>query len=366
MASPDPLRSDRNRLRAVDLPKAAPALMRRRPPWLTPILAAAALLAAGAGAWLLARPTPVQTVAARIGPAIQSVYASGVVDFVRQARIAPVINAPIRAVRVAEGQDVRAGQVLVELAAGPEEATALQLEAQASQAHAAFTRTDRLFRRGFAAAAARDDAWRQFEAATAAARAARERLRDYRITAPFAGRVLRRDAEPGDLAHVGTPLFVLADPASLRITADIDERDAGRMRAGLAALVRSDAFPGRQFSARVSEVTPQGDATARIFRARLSLEPGSPLRPGMTVEVNIVVSRRDNAVLAPANALREGAVWIVEKDRARRRPVQIGVQGPDQIEIRSGLRAGEQVVIKPPANLKDGARVSARAVLTPG
>jgi RND family efflux transporter MFP subunit len=344
----------------VNLPKAAAAQLRRRPRWLIAALAAAAVVVIGAGLWQLFKPISVHVVAARTGPAIESVYASGVVDFVRQARIASVVNAAIRSVRVAEGQNVRAGQVLVELVSGSEEATALQLEAQASQARAAFNRTERLYRQDFASAAAREDALRQYQAASAAARAARERLRDYRITAPFAGRVLRRDAEPGDLARVGTPLFVVADTTSLRITADIDERDAGRMQPGLEALVRSDAFPGRQFPARVTEVTPQGDATARVFRARLSLDPASPLRPGMTVEINIVLNRRENAVLAPANSVRDGALWVVADGRAHRRQVQTGVQDAERVEIMSGLRASEQVIIDPPAHLRDGARVSVR------
>jgi RND family efflux transporter MFP subunit len=339
---------------------AAPPLWKRRR-WLVRALVALVVFAVVSGVWLATRPIPVSAATVRTGPAIESVYASGVVDFVRQARIAPVVNAPIRTVRVVEGDDVRAGQVLVELVAGPEEATALQLEAQASQARAAFNRTDRLFRLNFAAEASREDALRQYQAAAAAARAARERLRDYRIAAPFNARVLRRDAEPGDLAQVGKILFVLADPASLRITADIDERDAGRMREGLEALVRSDAFPGRQFPARVVEFTPQGDAQSRVFRARLRLDPRSALRPGMTVEVNIVLSRRNGAVLAPANSVRDGAVWIVADGRARKRAIKAGVQGGQRIEIRSGLRPGDQVVVDPPANLRDGARVTVRS-----
>ncbi len=321
----------------------------------------AALIVLALGALLLARAPEVEVARSRAGPAIESVYASGVVDFVRQARVAPVINAPIRAVRVREGDQVRAGQILVELVAGPEEATALQLDAQAAQARAAYARTDRLYQKGFAAAAAREDALRLYQAAAAAARAAHERLRDFKIAAPFSGWVLRRDAERGDMAKVGAPLFVIADPASLRITADIDERDAGRVRSGLEALARSDAFPGRQFPARVTELTPQGDATARVFRARLRLDPDSLLRPGMTVEVNIILNRRDNAVLAPTNAVRDGVVWVVEDGRAYRRPVQIGIQDADRTEIRSGLVEEEVVIIDPPSRLKDGARVRLRA-----
>jgi RND family efflux transporter MFP subunit len=163
------------------------------------------------------------------------------------------------------------------------------------------------------------------------------------------------------MAQVGTPLVVVADLASLRITADIDERDAGRMHPGLDALVHADAFPGRQFPARVTEFTPQGDPTARVFRARLSLNPRSLLRPGMTVEINIILNRHDRAVLVPTNAVRNGVVWVVADHRARRRPVVSGVQDAQQIEIVSGARAGEQVIVNPPANLTDGARVSSRA-----
>lgn len=328
-------------------------------PWL--LLAVVVSLGLGAGLWNVLKPVSVEISVARTGQAIESVYASGIVDFVRQAKIAPVVNVPIRAVRVTEGQTVRAGQPLVDLVAGAEEATALQLAAQATQARSAFNRVDRLYRQSFASPAAREDAMREYEAAEAAARAGRERLRDFHITAPFAGRILRRDAEPGNMAQVGVPLIVIADPSSLRITADIDERDAGRVRPGLHALAHADAFPGQQFPARVTEFTPQGDPAARVFRARLGLDPNSLLRPGMTVEINIVLDRRDDAVLAPRTAVRNGAIWVLVDHRARRRKVVTGIQDSNQIEIVSGVRSGEQVIISPPASLKDGARVSARA-----
>lgn len=323
------------------------------------------LIAAGVAALIaivalivLLRPTSVTTAPVRIGPAVESVYASGVVDFVRQARVAPVVTSPIRAVRVTEGQNVTRGQMLAELVDGPELATALQLDAQAMQARALARRTQALFARGFAAEAARDDTLRQAEASEAAARAGRARLDDYRIRAPFAGRVMRRDAEPGDLATPAQPLFIIADPTSLRITADVDERDAGRLQENMEALVRADAFPDQTFQARVSEVTPQGDSTGRIFRARLALEDGVPLRPGMTVEINIVLAQRDNALLAPTSALRDGAVFVIENGAAKRRVVRVGVQGARETEILEGLAQGAQVIVDPPATLRDGARVS--------
>lgn len=333
----------------------ARARRRRLGVWLAIGLVLAA--AAAAALWFVLRPPQVQAAAATTGPAVESVYASGVVDFVRQARITPVVSSPIRRVLAAEGADVRPGQVLAELVDDPEEAAFQQLRVQAEQARSALSRTDFLFQRGFAAPAAREMALRQYQAAAAAAEAARARLADYRIVAPFAGRVMRRDAEPGDVAAPGQPLFVIADPSTLRITADVDERDAGRLHPGLEALIRTDAFAGRTFRAWVAEITPQGDSSGRVFRARLGVEPQVVLRPGMTVEINIILARRDRAVLAPTRALAETHVWVFDGERVRRRGVTLGVRGAEQTEITSGLRAGERVVLDPPATLRDGQTV---------
>lgn len=333
---------------------------RRRRSWVSLFLVLAAVAASGSGAWVLLRPASVQVATAATGETVDAVYASGVVEYVRQARIAPVVTAPIRAVLVTEGQAVAPGQTLAQLDDGPQEATALQLEAQAGLARAAARRTTRLYAAGFAARAADEDARSQLAAAEQAARSARVRLEDYRIKAPFAGKVLRRDAEPGDMATVGKSMFVVAVPDALRVTADVDERDVGRLAAGQEAVIRSDAFPGQVFAARITEITPQGDATGRVFRARLALSPKSVLRPGMTVEANLVVARRPAALLIPTAALKDGAVFVIDGDHARRRTVETGVQGTARTEVVHGLKPGERVVLSPPADLKDGDRVAVR------
>jgi RND family efflux transporter MFP subunit len=340
----------------------------RRPKRRRLLMAALILLAVAgisAGTWWWLRPLAVTVGAVTRGEAVDAVYASGVVEYVRQARVAPAVTAPIRQVLVTEGQAVRKGQALAQLDDGPQQGVTLQLEAQAQLARANARRTDRLFRAGFAAAAAEEDAGNSLAAAEAAAGGARAHLADYRIAAPFPGKVLRRDAEPGDLATPGTPLFVIADTSALRVTADVDERDVGHLAVGQEAVLRADAFAGETFPARVAEITPQGDSTGRVFRARLHLDPATRLRPGMTVEANLVTARRSGAVLVPTAAIRDGAVWRVEdpagQARARRQPIRIGAQGADRTEVLSGLAPGTRVVLAPPAGLKDGARISIRA-----
>jgi multidrug efflux pump subunit AcrA (membrane-fusion protein) len=81
----------------------------------------------------------------------------------------------------------------------------------------------------------------------------------------------------------------------------------------------------------------------------------------MTVESNLVTGRRDGAVLAPSRAVRDGAVWVAEGERAHKRAVRLGVQGAERSEVTAGLKPGEVVILDPPATLKEGARVKAKA-----
>jgi RND family efflux transporter MFP subunit len=317
-------------------------------------LIALALLALGV---VVFRPPLVDVVAAQSGEAVDVVYATGVVEHVRQARISPVVTAPIVRVYGEEAEAVARGAVLAQLEDGPARATASQMESEAWVARLSAARTERLYRLDFASRAAWDDARGRRDAAVAAARAARARLADYTVRAPFAGVVLRRDAEPGDQATPSRILFVIAAPSSLRVTAELDERDIARLALGQSAMIQADAFPGRTFPARVTDLTPQGDSDTRTFRVRLSLDPDTDLRAGLTVQANIICGQRPDAILAPTQALRGDVLFVVRDGRAERRTVLRGATGADMVEIREGLALGELVILRPPESLRDGARV---------
>jgi RND family efflux transporter MFP subunit len=262
-----------------------------------------------------AAPPLVNTARVARAEAMDVVYATGVVDYARQARIAPVVAAPLRRVFAEEGAKVAAGALLAQLEDSGQRAAVTQAEAQASIARLSAGRVEQLFASGYASHAALDEARHQRTGANAAVAAARARANDYAIRAPFAGTILRRDAEPGDMATPSNALFVLADVLSLRITADLDERDVARAAVGQNALVHADSFPGRTFDAKVTTLTPQGDSATRVFRVRLFLPADTALRPGMSVEVNIISGRRDNALAAPKDSVRDGAVWVVQGNR---------------------------------------------------
>ncbi len=322
------------------------------------VIAAALVLAALAGgAWLALRPPAVELVSPERGPAVVAVYATGTVEPAVAASIAPQATGRIAALLAEEGQSVEAGQVLARLEDRQVRARLQELEARARFAAAEARRVEDLHDRGHASAHARDLAVSEAEAARAAAAAAAQQIADLALVSPIAGTVLRRDGDVGEVVSAGTPVFRIGQLDTLRVEARVDEEDIPLVAVGQKALVATDAFPERVFTGRVDEVTPRGDPVARSFRVRIGLPSDVPLYPGMTAEVNIIAAERADALLLPAGAVRDGAVWVVEDGRARRIPVRIGVVGDGRVEIRGGLSGETPVIADPPAGLVDGARV---------
>jgi RND family efflux transporter MFP subunit len=249
----------------------------------------------------------------------------------------------------------------------------MEAEARAAFAEEDLIRTRILVTRDIAARATLERAERDARAARATADAARQRLEDYVVRAPIDGMVLRRDAEVGEVVDTPASLFWIGEPRPLRVTAEVDEEDIARVEPGQRALLRADAFPGRVLAGEVAHITPKGDTTRKAYRVRLSLPEDTPLMIGMTVEANLVLRETAHAVLVPPSAVtmqgatpngtnapppsagstRNAVIWVVEKERARRREVELGVQGPRAIEVRRGLAAGEVVVLDAPPDLRE-------------
>lgn len=321
----------------------------------------AAALGAAALWWMLAaRPAAVFVAEARIGPAVEAVYATGTVEPVRSVRIQSLVAERIEAVEVEEGDEVGEGAVLVRL-----DDRALRAEVEKGEADLRFlraelARNETLAEKGIVSARIEERARSELDRASAALDAARGRLDDYALKAPMAGVVLRRDAEPGEIAKPGDTLVHIGRPRPARVVAEIDEEDIPRVAVGQRAVIRADAFGDRVMEGRVSAVTPLGDVGNRSFRVRVALPDDSPLRLGMTVEVNVLVRTDERAVLVPEAALADGGVFAVVDGRAERRPVEVGVVGDGWAEIRAGVEVGETVILAPPDGLADGAPVRVR------
>lgn len=200
--------------------------------------------------------------------------------------------------------------------------------------------------------------------ATAARELAAAKLAQTTIRADAAATILTRTVEPGDVVQPGKTLLTLATAGETRITAQIDEKNLPFVKAGDAALASADAFPDAKFKAEVYYVAPSVDVQRGAVEARLRVpEPPAHLRADMTLSVEIVGARKDNALVVPLNAVRGVAnggssVLTVNAGKAATRAVRLGLRGGGKVEIVDGLQAGEQVIVN--AAIVPGARVRGR------
>lgn len=194
----------------------------------------------------------------------------------------------------------------------------------------------------------------ELAAARAAANARAQRLADMTIVAPFAGIVLRKEGEIGEVVQPGDVLVWLGEPPPYWISADVDEEDIPQVHLDHEVLITADAFPGQVLKGEVVEITPMGDVVNKQYRVRVGLPMDSPLLVGMTVEVNVIVRRETDALLIPDTAVRGGSVFQVENGRAVQREVKVGVFGRDRVEVLAGLAEGDLVIAQPPAVLANG------------
>lgn len=323
------------------------------------ILASLAVASALGAWWWLQRPLPVTTARIVQGSAADVIYATGLVEPDRWAEVTSLVQARITETCRCEGHFVELGTVLFRLDESAARSNVEELEAGLELAQKNLQRATDLRRRGIATEERVDEATAGVGQMLAAVAAARSRLRDYVIAAPMAGQVLRLDGEIGEVARPGEPLAWVGQPRPLLVNAAVNEEDIPRVARGQRALLKVDAFPGQELEAVVDRITPMGDPELKTYRVRLALPEDTPLFVGMTVEVNIVVRTVPDALLAPAPALVDGAVFVVGADgRARRRPVETGIVGAVAVELTGGVEAGETVVSPVPGGLGDGDKVS--------
>jgi RND family efflux transporter MFP subunit len=336
-----------------------PSPERSRSRRLRPAILFLLLAALAGGGWLLwqGRPAIVTTATAHVGPAAALVYATGFVEPEHPVSVGARVTAPVLRVLVDEGDHIRRGQPLATLESEQQQGLVAQAAAQRRQAVLDEARKVTLFGQGWVTRAARDAAVATADSARAAERSTRGQLDQYVVRAGIDGIVLKRDVEPGSLVTPANVLFVLGNPNRARITATIDERDVPLIHVGQPALMKNDAWPGRVIRGHVTELTPAGDPLQRAFRARLGLDEATTLPFGMTLEVNIVTDQTDHALLVPAQAVKDGRLWVARAGRAYSRKVAIGIAGADQIQILRGLKPDERIILDPPAGLREAGRI---------
>lgn len=264
-----------------------------------------------------------------------------------------------------EGAQVAAGDPLAVILATVEEAqTAVDVararaaRAEATEARLSYQRTRTLHARGFAsnaaldaARAALDTAEANVMAASASVRASAERAREFTIRAPMAGVVLVRPIDNGQVVGAGETLFELGSATGVEIRAEVEEAYAEALSPGQSARAALSGSP-ESFQARVTEVSPRVDSSTGGRTVRLSPVDTRVLAPGRSVDVTIVVARRQGAIVVPRRAVVDATaapkVYVVDAEGiVRARSITV-VRWPSvNAIVESGLNAGDRVVLEP-------------------
>jgi RND family efflux transporter MFP subunit len=383
--------------------------------WQRLVIVVALLAVLGGGGYYmflgqaLAVATATAKAPAATADAVPVLEAAGYITARREATVSSKITGRLAEVLIEEGESVAAGQVLarlddVDARAALELAQARltaaraqlgQIEAQLEQARRDARRQQELREKRLNSEQALETARTQvltlsaeLEAQRGQVGVAEAQLRVARVDhdntivrAPFAGVIVAKAAQPGEIVSpisagggfTRTGIGTIVDMDSLEIEVDVNEAYINRVKPRQPVQAVLDAYPDWKIPAAVIAIIPTADRSKATVKVRIALEQKDPrIVPDMGVRVAFLddhpggkPTRSLRGVLVPASAVvqRDGAsvVFVVEGNRARLRPITTGAGGGDFRLVEDGLDSGERVVIDPPAGLGDGMRIAPRA-----
>ncbi|HUV36710.1 MAG TPA: efflux RND transporter periplasmic adaptor subunit [Patescibacteria group bacterium] len=373
------------------------------------LAAAAVVIVIAVSWWLAGRRTPVvevATVRSGGGGAAAILNASGYVTPRRRATVSAKITGKIEEVFIEEGMAVEEGQVLARLDDLDAVASLRSAEAEYAVARAALTeievqlvnarrtleRQKELRERDLNTEEDLDYAETAVSGLEAQITLARRRIvsaerivaiakrgvENCTIRAPFAGIVVSKDAQPGEMVspisagggYTRTGIATIVDMASIEIEVDVNESYIARVEPGQRVEATLDAYPDWRIPASVRTIIPTADRQKATVKVRIAFDELDPrILPDMGAKVAFL--ERDatgepvevKATVPRAAVRQEGGadvVFVVKDGSVERRTISIGARRGDEIEVTAGLRGGERVVVRGPDGLRDGQRVKVK------
>jgi len=394
---------DLSRLRIDrDAPRAASR--RRFRWWWLPVIA----VVAGAAYWLYARNAPLAVDTATVSQAYPSqgqtlLNATGYVVAQRKAAVASKATGRLEWLNVREGSKVKAGEVLARLESNDvtaqmqqaaasvrvAEANLEQGEVELKDAARAMERSRDLLAKNFVSAAAHDVVVARHEKAKAALsgykasiavaqanlRVAQVAVEQTLIRAPFDGVVLTKNANVGDVitpfsSALGSQAAVvtMADMSTLEVEADVSEANLAKVKVGQPCEIQLDALPDQRFRGVVQRTVPTVDRAKATVMVKVRFVDADPrILPEMSAKVAFLEKempegeRSARTVVQPAAIIeRDGGsvLFVIRDGKALQVAVKPGLKIGDLVEVGGKVAAGDKVVLRPPAGLRDGASVA--------
>lgn len=304
----------------------------------------------------------VETARVQVEPLVESIRAVGSLLPDEAVTVTSEIAGRVERIAFREGQPVAAGDLLVQLDASVLKAELARSRSELTLARANNERFSKLAREGMASPRSRDEALAALQAAEAGIALAEARIAKTTIRAPLSGVVGLRSMSAGAYLEPGDAIVELADTDPAKLDFRVPELALSTLRNGQKVNVMIDALPGKRFEGTVYAIDPIVEVGGRSIRMRARIpNPKGELAPGLFARVEIVIARREQAILIPDSAIFARGdklhVYRVVAGKARLTEIELGVRRPGRVEVLAGLADGDTVVTAGHQQLRDQAPV---------
>jgi membrane fusion protein (multidrug efflux system) len=315
-------------------------------------------------------PMPVDAATAQYQSLVDGVRATGRIEAVNAVELRPDEQGRVTAILFREGQYVARGTPLIKVDDALLRAQAERAVADRDLANQQLARVRRLRSQNASSVADLERAEATARSAAAAVAVLAVQIERTTVRAPFDGVLGQRFVSVGDYVTPAVRLLTIQTVNPHRAVIEVPERHAVRLREGQTIEFTVAAMPGRVFRAQVDFIDPVVQNTLRTIVVKgHAPNPDRALRPGMFIEARLATATRTNAVVVPEDAVQPlrtaNVVWAVANGAASRRVVQLGARSQGVVEVVSGVRAGEQVVVGGLERMAEGMPIAPRARVVP-
>ncbi|HUF18882.1 MAG TPA: efflux RND transporter periplasmic adaptor subunit [Thermoanaerobaculia bacterium] len=307
-------------------------------------------------------PIPVST--AKVVTSSVSSYITATANLVAEQEVKVVAEAEGRIAQllVDEGQFVRKGQPLVTLVRDDAQIALVKARVQANNARAGYRRSSDLMAKGLISQGDYDKTRMEKDVAEQELAEAEWRLGRTTIRAPFDGRLTDRVVNQGHHLRPGDTLFTITDFDPIIARIYLPEKDVLALSNGTDVRIRLKAAEDIVFKGRIRQIASVVDpATGTVKVTIEAVNPPDTVRPGAFVNIDIIRETRAGAIAVPREAvvreLRDAHVFIADGEVAKKRSVTLGLEENDVVQILTGLKPGETVIVAGQGALKDGSAI---------
>lgn len=307
---------------------------------------------------------PVPVTIAQVGIAPVSSYISATANLVAEQEVKIVAESEGRIAQllVDEGAYVRRGQPLATLVRDDAQIALAKATVRANNARVAYQRAREMMSKELISKGDYDKAVLEKDVAEQELAEARWRVGKTTIRAPFDGRLTERMVNQGQHLRPGDALFTVTDFDPLVARLYLPERDVHSLRQGMPVRIRMKSAGEIAFQGRIRQIAQTVDpATGTVKVTVEAVKPPATVRSGAFVNVDIVRETRAAATVAPREAivreLRDSHVFVAEGNVAKKRRVTLGLEEQNVVQILSGVKAGERVIVAGQGNLRDGSQI---------